>query len=109
MSTTQTQASDTEVQTPEYIGSRAVADMLGIGLGKLFGMRKRDEFPKPDLELGNRPLWKPETIQHVVEAAVEANVANLRKALEQLPEDKRTEVIAGLSEGNKPAGGRRGR
>jgi predicted DNA-binding transcriptional regulator AlpA len=49
----------------DYFTARQVAEETGYKYHHLWSYIKRGTFPKPDINLGNKPLWKPETIEGI--------------------------------------------
>ncbi len=49
---------------PNYIGTRAVAAMIGTSAGNLWTMRRSGRFPvKPRRRLNKRPMWAVRDVQ----------------------------------------------
>ena len=46
----------------EMLTLTEVAHRLGLAVGTVSAYRTRGRMPKPDLQYGRTPLWKPETI-----------------------------------------------
>jgi predicted DNA-binding transcriptional regulator AlpA len=47
----------------DWLTTTDIANLAGLKIDTIYTYRKRDTLPKEDHMLGNKPLWKKETIQ----------------------------------------------
>lgn len=52
----------------DWLTTTDIASLTGLKLDTIYTYRKRDTLPKEDHMLGNKPVWKKETIQQWVES-----------------------------------------
>jgi predicted DNA-binding transcriptional regulator AlpA len=46
----------------EYLTAKQVSNVTGYKYRHLWSYIKRGSFPQPDINIGNKPLWKEQTI-----------------------------------------------
>lgn len=52
----------------DWLTTTDIASLTGLKLDTIYTYRKRDTLPKEDHMLGNKPVWKKETIQQWVDS-----------------------------------------
>jgi hypothetical protein len=55
------------IALPPLFCPKSLARYLTIHISQIRGFRRSRRLPPPDLMIGNRPRWKPETIASVVD------------------------------------------
>lgn len=51
----------------DWLTTTDIASLTGLKLDTIYTYRKRDTLPKEDHMIGNKPVWKRETIQRWID------------------------------------------